>query len=110
MRRLGRAVAGLGILLLLAGATMSFAGWRMGGESWLEIEAAGHIVSLTPFGIRSWNEKGRRGAESLPAPRRPAESGTAEVSAASAPPAPPAAGPPAPAAKTAPVFRLRAGR
>ena len=26
MRRLGRAVAGLGILLLLAGATMSFAG------------------------------------------------------------------------------------
>ena len=56
MRRLGRAVAGLGILLLLAGATMSFAGWRMGGESWLEIEAAGHIVSMTPFGIRSWNE------------------------------------------------------
>lgn len=41
MRRLGRAVAGLGILLLLAGAAMAFAGWRMGGESWLEIEAAG---------------------------------------------------------------------
>ena len=79
MRRLGRAVAGLGILLLLAGAAMSFAGWRMGGESWLEIEAAGHIVSMTPFGIRSWNEKGRRGAESAEERRDVSSSEPGEV-------------------------------
>ncbi|MFQ8760949.1 MAG: hypothetical protein ACLSAF_17425 [Intestinimonas sp.] len=43
MRRLGESRRGTGDLASSGGATMSFAGWRMGGESWLEIEAAGHI-------------------------------------------------------------------
>ena len=81
----GMLTAGIGLLLLggvvfLVGAALRGAAWLLErGESWLEIEAAGHIVSMTPFGIRSWNEKGRRGAESAEERRDVSSSEPGEV-------------------------------
>lgn len=54
--KLGRILLASAVPLLLVGGVLTFAGWRMGAQTSLELELDGHTFSASPFHLSSWSE------------------------------------------------------